>query len=118
MKQNTVNNDHNLMAQKQGSLRRKRGRPATNNAARERTRVQTLRGAFLELQKSLPAVPPDTKLSKLDVLVLATTYIGHLMKTLEESEKHTDDSHLDTANETQVKAKGFLHPVKVGLLIK
>uniref|UniRef100_A0A2C9JKC6 BHLH domain-containing protein n=1 Tax=Biomphalaria glabrata TaxID=6526 RepID=A0A2C9JKC6_BIOGL len=54
-----------------------------NNAARERSRVKTLRSAFLDLQRSLPAVPPNTKLSKLDVLVLATTYIYHLTKTLE-----------------------------------
>lgn len=59
-----------------------RGRPAAANAARERSRVQTLRTAFLELQRTLPSVPPDTKLSKLDVLILATTYIAHLTRTL------------------------------------
>uniref|UniRef100_A0A8C2WDQ5 Transcription factor 24 n=1 Tax=Cyclopterus lumpus TaxID=8103 RepID=A0A8C2WDQ5_CYCLU len=61
-----------------------RGRPAAANAARERSRVQTLRTAFLELQRTLPSVPPDTKLSKLDVLILATTYIAHLTRTLQE----------------------------------
>uniref|UniRef100_A0A669E6G1 Transcription factor 24 n=1 Tax=Oreochromis niloticus TaxID=8128 RepID=A0A669E6G1_ORENI len=61
-----------------------RGRPAAANAARERSRVQTLRNAFLELQRTLPSVPPDTKLSKLDVLILATTYIAHLTRTLQE----------------------------------
>uniref|UniRef100_A0A8C5GQ13 BHLH domain-containing protein n=1 Tax=Gouania willdenowi TaxID=441366 RepID=A0A8C5GQ13_GOUWI len=69
-----------------------RGRPAAANAARERSRVQTLRNAFLELQRTLPSVPPDTKLSKLDVLILATTYIAHLTRTLQE--------------------EGYLHPVK------
>ena len=78
------------------------------NAARERTRVKTLRGAFLELQRTLPAVPPDTKLSKLDVLVLATTYIAHLMRTLNEG---VDDNQLFAAN-------GIMHPVKVGLDIQ
>ncbi|KAK3091765.1 hypothetical protein FSP39_022448 [Pinctada imbricata] len=73
------------------------------NAARERTRVKTLRGAFLELQRTLPAVPPDTKLSKLDVLVLATTYIAHLMRTLNEG---VDDNQLFAAH-------GIMHPVKV-----
>uniref|UniRef100_A0A4W3GEQ4 Transcription factor 24 n=1 Tax=Callorhinchus milii TaxID=7868 RepID=A0A4W3GEQ4_CALMI len=73
---------------------RPRGRPAAANAARERSRVQTLRNAFLELQRTLPSVPPDTKLSKLDVLILATTYIAHLTRTLEEMD-------------------GYLHPVKV-----
>ena len=53
-----------------------------NNAARERCRVRTLRAAFLELQRTLPTVPRDTKLSKLDVLVLATTYIAHLTSAL------------------------------------
>lgn len=73
------------------------------NAARERTRVKTLRSAFLDLQRTLPAVPPDTKLSKLDVLVLATTYIAHLMRTLNEG---VDDNQLFAAN-------GIMHPVKV-----
>ncbi|XP_021345358.1 transcription factor 24-like [Mizuhopecten yessoensis] len=78
-------------------------RPITfENAARERSRVKTLRGAFLELQRTLPAVPPDTKLSKLDVLVLATTYIAHLMRTLREDE---DENQIFAAN-------GIMHPVK------
>jgi len=76
------------------------------NAARERSRVKTLRGAFLELQRTLPAVPPDTKLSKLDVLVLATTYIAHLMRTLNNDK---DDNQLFAAH-------GIMHPVKVGII--
>ncbi|XP_014379536.2 transcription factor 23 [Alligator sinensis] len=61
-----------------------RGRCGTGAgaAARERSRVRTLRQAFLALQAALPAVPPGTKLSKLDVLVLATSYIAHLSHTL------------------------------------
>ncbi|XP_021019634.1 transcription factor 23 [Mus caroli] len=59
-----------------------RSEASPENAARERTRVKTLRQAFLALQAALPAVPPDTKLSKLDVLVLATSYIAHLTRTL------------------------------------
>ncbi|KAL3870122.1 hypothetical protein ACJMK2_042733 [Sinanodonta woodiana] len=81
---------------------RKRGRPMGSNAARERSRVKSLRSAFLDLQKTLPAVPPDTKLSKLDVLVLATTYIAHLMRTLQDE---ADVSRTFAAN-------GVLHPVK------
>uniref|UniRef100_A0A8C6LA77 Transcription factor 24 n=1 Tax=Nothobranchius furzeri TaxID=105023 RepID=A0A8C6LA77_NOTFU len=78
-----------------------RGRPAAANAARERSRVQTLRTAFLELQRTLPSVPPDTKLSKLDVLILATTYIAHLTRTLT---KQTEALH-------SLKGEGYLHPV-------
>jgi len=84
---------------------KRRGRPVIpNNAARERSRVKTLRTAFLDLQRTLPAVPPDTKLSKLDVLVLATTYIAHLMSALQDD---VDVSQIFAAN-------GCMHPVKVG----
>ncbi|KAM7071909.1 transcription factor 24 [Acridotheres tristis] len=82
------------------------GRPAAANAARERSRVQTLRHAFLELQKTLPSVPPDTKLSKLDVLLLATTYIAHLTRSLQDEEE-TPGEGLGT-----LRGDGYLHPVK------
>ncbi|XP_003411983.1 transcription factor 23 [Loxodonta africana] len=59
-----------------------RSEASPENAARERSRVRTLRQAFLALQATLPAVPPNTKLSKLDVLVLATSYIAHLTRSL------------------------------------
>ncbi|WAR23468.1 TCF24-like protein [Mya arenaria] len=81
---------------------KRRGRPVANNAARERSRVKTLRTAFLDLQRTLPAVPPDTKLSKLDVLVLATTYIAHLMSALQSD---GDVSQIFASN-------GCMHPVK------
>ncbi|NXX65621.1 TCF24 factor, partial [Spizella passerina] len=82
------------------------GRPAAANAARERSRVQTLRHAFLQLQKTLPSVPPDTKLSKLDVLLLATTYIAHLTRSLQDEEE-TPGEGLGT-----LRGDGYLHPVK------
>ncbi|NXY63858.1 TCF24 factor, partial [Callaeas wilsoni] len=82
------------------------GRPAAANAARERSRVQTLRHAFLELQKTLPSVPPDTKLSKLDVLLLATTYIAHLTRSLQDEEESPGEG-LGT-----LRGDGYLHPVK------
>ncbi|XP_040289271.1 transcription factor 24 [Bufo bufo] len=98
------------------------GRPAAANAARERTRVQTLRHAFLELQRTLPSVPPDTKLSKLDVLILATTYIAHLTRSLQEEDENSQ-SHQSTTpgNSGSVSpdllgslhsGDGYLHPVK------
>lgn len=92
-----------------------RGRPAAANAARERSRVQTLRHAFLELQKTLPSVPPDTKLSKLDVLILATTYIAHLTRTLEESLEEGEGRRSAELMHS-LKVDGYLHPVKVGTM--
>ncbi|XP_023272581.1 transcription factor 24 [Seriola lalandi dorsalis] len=89
-----------------------RGRPAAANAARERSRVQTLRNAFLELQRTLPSVPPDTKLSKLDVLILATTYIAHLTRTLQEEGTEEGESTKQTEALHSLKGEGYLHPVK------
>ncbi|XP_075937030.1 transcription factor 24 [Anarhichas minor] len=88
-----------------------RGRPAAANAARERSRVQTLRSAFLELQRTLPSVPPDTKLSKLDVLILATTYIAHLTRTLQEEGEEGENTKKTDALHS-LKGDGYLHPVK------
>lgn len=50
--------------------------------ARERARMRVLSRAFCRLKTTLPWVPADTKLSKLDTLRLATTYIGHLRSVL------------------------------------
>lgn len=61
-------------------------------------------------QAALPSVPPDTKLSKLDVLVLATNYIAYLTETLDQGgtlAEHTVPS----------RPGGYLHPVKVRLLL-
>lgn len=52
--------------------------------ARERARMRVLSRAFCRLKTTLPWVPADTKLSKLDTLRLATTYIGHLRTVLVE----------------------------------
>lgn len=70
--------------------------------------MQTLRHAFLELQRTLPSVPPDTKLSKLDVLLLATTYIAHLTRSLQDDNEAPGDPRLGT-----LRGDGYLHPVKV-----
>ncbi|XP_012518607.1 PREDICTED: transcription factor 24 [Propithecus coquereli] len=90
-----------------GGARSGGGRPAAANAARERSRVQTLRHAFLELQRTLPSVPPDTKLSKLDVLLLATTYIAHLTRSLQDDAEAPADPGLGA-----LRGDGYLHPVK------
>lgn len=82
-----------------------RAQPSPENAARERSRVRTLRRAFLALQAALPTVPPHTKLSRLDVLVLATSYIAHLTRTLDcELPGHTWSPFL--------RGLSYLHPLK------
>ena len=57
---------------------------APRNAAnaRERARMRVLSKAFCRLKTTLPWVPADTKLSKLDTLRLAATYIAHLRAVL------------------------------------
>lgn len=61
-----------------------REKPLQRNAAnaRERARMRILSKAFSRLKTTLPWVPPDTKLSKLDTLRLATSYIAHLRTIL------------------------------------
>ena len=75
--------------------------PRNTANARERTRMRVLSKAFGRLKLTLPWVPPDTKLSKLDTLRLAMSYIDHLQKTLEE----------DDSNEAE-KNKKMAVPVK------
>ncbi|XP_077149222.1 transcription factor 23-like [Ranitomeya variabilis] len=81
------------------------GKESPENNARERNRVRTLRQAFLSLQAALPSVPPGTKLSKLDVLVLATSYIAHLTQTLHQ-ERPPPVGHQTG------RGPGYLHPMK------
>ncbi len=58
------------------------------NAAndRERARMRVLSKAFVKLKTTLPWVPDDTKLSKLDTLRLACNYISYLSNLLNEDE--------------------------------
>ncbi|XP_061756654.1 transcription factor 21 isoform X2 [Nerophis ophidion] len=75
------------------------GKPVQRNAAnaRERARMRVLSKAFSRLKTSLPWVPSDTKLSKLDTLRLASSYIAHLREIL--------------ANDKY--ENGFIHPVNL-----
>ncbi|XP_070706015.1 transcription factor 24-like [Pempheris klunzingeri] len=82
-----------------------RSQHSPENAARERSRVRNLRQAFHSLQAALPSVPPDTKLSKLDVLVLATNYIAYLTETLDQGGALSE--HI-----VSPRPGGYLHPVK------
>ena len=56
--------------------------------------MQVLSKAFVKLKTTLPWVPPDTKLSKLDTLRLATSYIAHLRQILAD-----DDAAMATASQ-------------------
>ncbi|XP_061668232.1 transcription factor 23-like isoform X2 [Syngnathoides biaculeatus] len=87
------------------SISTPRSHHSPENAARERSRVRNLRQAFHSLQAALPSVPRDTKLSKLDVLVLATNYIAYLTQTLDQGRSLSE--HTLTP-----RAGGYLHPVK------
>ena len=69
-----------------------RGPPRGAANLRERTRMRILSKAFGKLKLMLPWVPPDTKLSKLDTLRLATSYISHLQRILEENESDLEDT--------------------------
>ncbi|KAK6294820.1 hypothetical protein J4Q44_G00340460 [Coregonus suidteri] len=75
------------------------GKPVQRNAAnaRERARMRVLSKAFSRLKMTLPWVPPDTKLSKLDTLRLASSYIAHLRQIL------VNDKY----------ENGYKHPVKL-----
>ncbi|XP_049612962.1 transcription factor 23-like [Syngnathus scovelli] len=87
------------------SISTPRNHHSPENAARERSRVRNLRQAFHSLQAALPSVPRDTKLSKLDVLVLATNYIAYLTQTLDQGRSLTEHT-------LPPRPGGYLHPVK------
>ena len=62
--------------------------------------MRVLSKSFERLKLMLPWVPADTKLSKLDTLRLAMTYINHLHTLLVETDS---DSQEDTATTLSVK---------------
>ncbi|KAM3862056.1 helix-loop-helix protein 2-like [Diretmus argenteus] len=53
------------------------------HATRERVRVEAFNMAFAELRKLLPTLPPDKKLSKIEILRLAICYISYLNHVLD-----------------------------------
>ncbi|XP_043283997.1 helix-loop-helix protein 1-like [Venturia canescens] len=87
-----VSGNHNMAnGPSSGSLsreERRRRRRATQkyrtaHATRERVRVEAFNLAFAELRKLLPTLPPDKKLSKIEILRLAICYIAYLSHVLE-----------------------------------
>ncbi|KAM5129042.1 helix-loop-helix protein 1 [Mantella aurantiaca] len=63
--------------------RRATSKYRTAHATRERIRVEAFNLAFAELRKLLPTLPPDKKLSKIEILRLAICYISYLNHVLD-----------------------------------
>lgn len=63
--------------------RRATAKYRTAHATRERIRVEAFNMAFAELRKLLPTLPPDKKLSKIEILRLAICYISYLNHVLD-----------------------------------
>lgn len=53
------------------------------HATRERIRVEAFNAAFARLRDLLPTLPPDKKLSKIEILRLAICYISYLHDVLD-----------------------------------
>ena len=58
----------------------------TAHATRERMRVEAFNSAFGTLRQLLPTLPPDKKLSKIEILRLAICYIKYLDNVLKPDE--------------------------------
>lgn len=66
--------------QEQGEFQYTRPRNAAN--ARERDRTHSVNSAFITLRTLIPTEPANRKLSKIETLRLATSYIAHLNTVL------------------------------------
>lgn len=65
--------------------------------------------AFCRLKTTLPWVPADTKLSKLDTLRLAASYIAHLKKELTDDSILSPDENLSHPEMTLVRIFNQTH---------
>ena len=83
--------------------------PRSAANARERTRMRVLSKSFERLKLMLPWVPADTKLSKLDTLRLAMTYINHLHGMLVESET-SETVIIDSKVTSNKRSWPYTHP--------
>ncbi|XP_043480171.1 helix-loop-helix protein 1 [Leptopilina heterotoma] len=77
------NSSGNLSREERRRRRRATQKYRTAHATRERVRVEAFNLAFAELRKLLPTLPPDKKLSKIEILRLAICYIAYLNHVLE-----------------------------------
>ncbi|KAG8229372.1 hypothetical protein J437_LFUL009687 [Ladona fulva] len=63
--------------------RRATAKYRTAHATRERVRVEAFNASFGKLRRLLPTLPPDKKLSKIEILRLAICYIAYLNHVLD-----------------------------------
>lgn len=89
-----------------GSLKRRKQshEMPSANALRERVRARDMKLAYLALQKTLPNVPPDTKLARINILLLAIDYISYLRSLL------TQENHGDFHESELVQRDDRLRP--------
>ncbi|XP_058804635.1 helix-loop-helix protein 1-like [Phymastichus coffea] len=80
---NGVSSGTGLSREERRRRRRATQKYRTAHATRERVRVEAFNLAFAELRKLLPTLPPDKKLSKIEILRLAICYIAYLNHVLE-----------------------------------
>ncbi|RXM93793.1 Helix-loop-helix protein 2 [Acipenser ruthenus] len=73
----------NLTREEKRRRRRATAKYRSAHATRERIRVEAFNVAFAELRKLLPTLPPDKKLSKIEILRLAICYISYLNHVLD-----------------------------------
>ncbi|KAL1509754.1 hypothetical protein ABEB36_004442 [Hypothenemus hampei] len=77
------NTDISMLSREERRRRRRATQKyRTAHATRERIRVEAFNVAFAELRKLLPTLPPDKKLSKIEILRLAICYIAYLNHVL------------------------------------
>ncbi|XP_060080469.1 helix-loop-helix protein 1-like [Ylistrum balloti] len=78
-------NQENSSLSREERRRRRRAtqKYRTAHATRERIRVEAFNVSFAELRKLLPTLPPDKKLSKIEILRLAICYISYLNHVLD-----------------------------------
>ncbi|XP_066965020.1 basic helix-loop-helix transcription factor scleraxis-like [Macrobrachium rosenbergii] len=81
----TRDRDQGIAMTKEERRRRRRAtlKYRTAHASRERLRVEAFNVAFAQLRKLLPTLPPDKKLSKIEILRLAICYIAYLNHVLD-----------------------------------
>lgn len=73
----------NLSREEKRRRRRATAKYRSAHATRERIRVVAFNVAFGELRKLLPTLPPDKRLSKIEILRLAICYISYLTHVLD-----------------------------------